>query len=163
MKLIYYIRTIFSICIVVSINASSANSNLGQPIASLNGAACSFNTIADAIQAAQPNDVVNIRGGNYSELLGEISKNLRLVASSGATGCENGNNATVTIDGLGQTFDANGGLVKITNAAKVTFININMTNASAINGGIMAIIGGSKVIIDNSNIFSGSALTSAGG
>ncbi len=162
MKFNYYICTVLSICIIISINASSANSNLGQPIASLNGGACSFNTIADAIQAAQPNDVVNIRGGTYSELLGEISMNLRLIASRGASGCEIGNNATVTIDGLGQTFDATGGLVKITNASKVTFININMTNASAINGGIMAILDGSKVIIDNSNIFSGSALTSGG-
>lgn len=103
--------------------------------------ACSFNTIAQAIAAAQPNDVINIKGGTHTQLIGEISINLTLVASRGATGCEVGNSAFVTIDGLGQTFDATGGLVKITNGAKVTFRDMALINASAINGGIMAVFG----------------------
>ena len=65
----------------------------GQPIASINGAACSFNTIADAIAAAQPNDVINIKNGTHTQLIGEISIDLTLVASRGTTGCEIGSNA----------------------------------------------------------------------
>ncbi len=133
----------------------------GQPIASINGAACSFNTIADAIAAAQPNDVINIKAGTYTQLIGEISFNLTLVASS-ATGCENGDSIFVTIDGMGQTFDSTGGLVKITNGAKVTFRNMALKNASAINGGIMAVVDGSSVTLDSVVVIDGSALTAGG-
>jgi hypothetical protein len=134
----------------------------GQAMASLNGAACSFTTIAEAIAAAQPNDVVNIRGGTYAQQVGEISINLILVASRGVTGCEFGNSASVTIDGSGQSFDATGGLVKITNQAKVAFQKINLTNASAINGGIIAVVDGSSLTLDNADVFDGSALSAGG-
>jgi hypothetical protein len=135
----------------------------GQPIASINGAVCSFNTIADAIAAAQPNDTINIKGGTHTQLIGEIPISLTLVASRGATGCEFSDSLIfATIDGMGQTFDATGGLVKITNGAKVTFRNMALTNASAINGGIMAIVDGSSVALDNVDIYGGSALTAGG-
>ncbi len=134
----------------------------GSPIASINGAACNFNTIADAIAAAQPNDTINIRGGTHQQLIGEIPISLTLVASRGLSGCEFGNSAFATIDGQGQTFDATGGLVKITNGAKVTFRNLSLTNASAINGGIMAIVDGGSVALDNVDIYGGSALTAGG-
>ncbi|MFK8010750.1 MAG: hypothetical protein AB8B80_01830 [Marinicellaceae bacterium] len=153
------------LCASFSIFANTDKSNFGLSIAGLNGSACSFNTIVDAIAAAQPNDTVNIREGTYNELLGEISKDLRLVASRGGpgqTGCEIGFDAEVTINGSGQSFDANGGLAKITNASRVTFININLTNASAVNGGIMAISGGSSVLLNNSNVSNGSALSAGG-
>ena len=51
------IKELFFISLVCWVNVIQA----GQPIASINGAACSFNTIADAIAAAQPNDVINIK------------------------------------------------------------------------------------------------------
>ncbi len=134
----------------------------GQPMASINGAACSFNTIADAISAAQPNDVINIKAGTYNQLIGEIDMNLTLVASDGVTGCEVGGNIFTTIDGSGQTFDATGGLVKVTNGAVVTFRDMALVNASAINGGIMAVLDESSVFLDHVVIINGSALTAGG-
>ncbi len=134
----------------------------GQPIASINGTACNFNTISGAIAAAQPNDVINIKGGTHTQLIGEISINLTLVASRGATGCEIGDSVFAIIDGMGQTFDSIGGLVKITNGAKVTFRDIALINASAINGGVMAVVEGSSVTLDNVVVINGSALSAGG-
>ncbi len=134
----------------------------GSPIVSINGTACSFNTIADAIAAAQPFDVINIKGGIHEQLIGEIPISLTLVASRGITGCEFGNNAFATIDGLGQTFDTTGGLVKVTNGAKVTFQNMALRNASALNGGIMAVVDGSSVSLVNTDIYDGSTVSAGG-
>jgi fibronectin-binding autotransporter adhesin len=147
--------------LVISIIPSQTMAG-GTAIASLNGAACNFNTIADAIAAAQPNDVVNIRGGTYNQLIGEIAIDLTLVASRGISGCEFGVSAFVTVDGMGQTFDATGGLVKITNGASVIFRNMALTNASAVNGGIMAVIDESSVTLDNVDVSEGSALSAGG-
>ncbi|MFK8010826.1 MAG: hypothetical protein AB8B80_02215 [Marinicellaceae bacterium] len=161
--MILKLNSIKLILIILIISSSVINAQPGdQPIASLNGGACNFNTVAEAIQAAQPNDVIHIRAGTYFETIGEISIDLTLVASSGVTGCESGANASVVIDGMGQTFDVTGGLVKIINGANLTFRDITLRNASAVNGGVMAIIEGSSVILDNSYIYGGSALSAGG-
>ena len=136
----------------------------GSPIASINGAACNFNTITDAIAAAESNDTINIQAGIHAQIIGEISIDLTLVASRGGlTGCELASDLVfTTIDGMGQTFDTTGGLVKITNGARVTFRNVSLRNASAINGGVMAVVDGSSVTLDNSDIYDGSAVSAGG-
>ncbi len=136
----------------------------------INGSACAYESVNEAIAAASAGDTIYIRPGTYEELLGKIKVDLTLLPSESAgpgfTGCEqemsSATSATVIVDGQTGTFDSQGGLVQISQSATVTFRHMWLRNTKADFGGVVAVLESSELILDDVLVTDGFA-SQAGG
>jgi hypothetical protein len=129
---------------VTSAHAAGSVGILGTP-------GCTHATIADAIAAAGPGDVIVVRPGTYYENFGTISKNVRI--SSGNAFCS----ATAT---SGAIIDGGGAQIAKT-MANVRFSNITLQNGAATNGGLLEV--GSGTLTLNSAVLTNGVAESHGG
>ncbi len=140
------------------------------PIAGINGGACAYTSVAQAVAEAASGDTIIIEAGQHAGLIGEIDIDLTLVPGRpgppGNTGCERENVGaavgTVQLSGDGGSDDAVGGLVEVLDGARVTFRNLTLRSATATNGGILAVTNGAEVTLDGVRVFDGEATVSGG-
>jgi len=127
----------------------------------LNGNACAFSTINEAVAAAQSGDEVFIEVGSYNERIGQISgKNLTLRAATSSSNCTepesafSGNRAVV--DGTGfSTFSGIGGLLDIRDSS-VSLVAVDLTNGATGQGGLVYVRPGSSFSTEGSTLSNGS-------
>ncbi len=87
------------------------------------GNGCTYATIAAAITAANPGDVLRIEGGRtFTE---NITIPITLTVSGGYNGCASGSTARTTVNG-----NASGPVVVVNRAIAVSLENLNITNGS---------------------------------
>lgn len=120
----------------------------------LNGAACAFANVTEAIAAAQSGDDILIEVGTYNERLGPvIGKNLSLLASESGSDCTKpelfpGDSAV--IDGSGFTdFIGTGGILDI-RGASVSLFQVNLTNGTTGQGGLVTVQDGTFTTLGSS-------------
>lgn len=136
------------------------------PQVGVNGQACSYASIGDAIAAAADGDAIYIPSGNtYNEQLGNIGKDLTFVAAlSDCSGPDPAaDSGSVRIDGGGQFGGFWGGVAVINRNHTVTFTHVTLENASANNGGILYVDPGALLVLDDSDVALGEATTAGGG
>ena len=150
-------------CEAIVSGAYDAGADEAYAFVGLNGAACEYGSIVDAIAAASPGDTIYIPRGTYHERLGTIDKDLTLVQAV--------NDCTVEAD-FGQyevTIDADdasatsGGVVYVTAGATVTMANLYLLDGSADYGGIAYVNTGATLLLDDTDIARGEATILGGG
>jgi hypothetical protein len=148
----------------------------------LNGAACAYFSIQDAVNAAAVGDTVQVAGDTYYETV-DIAKSVTIAGGYDfATCATTGGNAT-TIDGsagAGSTVDITDGPVTLRNltvtggdglgagldvrSGATTLESVNVTGNNGTNGGGMYIETGATVMLNNySNVQSNTATSNGGG
>jgi predicted outer membrane repeat protein len=107
-------------------------------VVGLNGAACAFATVGEAIAAATGGDTIYLSAGTYNETLGTLNNDLSFIAATAdCTAAEPDPNPThYTIDG-GGAYSPQGGLVAIGAGHHVTFTAMRLRNGTADDGGIV--------------------------
>jgi predicted outer membrane repeat protein len=130
----------------------------------LNGSQCCFTTIQSAIAAANPNDIIYIRDDNqtFTEFIGTIDKNLTIQSAQAGepnfSGCEVYKpDSNIVFDVNWNSYASQGGLLQVTNNARVNIWNITMQRASADYGGLIAVLGGSELRLYNVTLSNGIA------
>lgn len=142
----------------------------GRSSIGINGGACEFATLKQAIQAASAGDTIYIQPSTRTELIGKIGISLTFVPAQAApptlSGCEqellSATSGTVIIDGGGASDDARGGMAEIRDGADVTFRHMWLRNANATNGGILAVTGTGRLTLDDVLVTDGTASRSGG-
>jgi len=160
MKCNYFFKYVVCFMCLLNLSAYAGELRVG-----LNGQACEYETIREAIDNAQANDIVYIMSGTYNELLGSVEVDLTFLPSEAAgpgfSGCEqeklSATLAEVTIDGQGGSADTRGGLINISQGAEVTFRHMWLTNTNATYGGVIAVTEGSSLILDGALVSDGTA------
>lgn len=128
----------------------------------INGGPCNQASILTAINAASSGDTIFIPSNNtYSQVLGTIQKDLTFIAAT--PDCSAADPIGIaTIDGSG-TNAVSGGLFVIGQNQRVSFININLRNASGTFAGIGSVFEDSTLLLDNVAISQGVASARGGG
>lgn len=117
-------------------------------------APCTYATIAAAIAAANPGDVLLLEGGVTFNANAVVGKNLTL--QGGYDGCGSASSAQTTINGGGVSF-----VVEVTNNT-VTLRNLMLTGGNAGNGGGVRALNASRVTLDNTDVFGNQANNGGG-
>ena len=129
----------FALCafvVVCTDTAVATSAHAAGSVGILGTPGCSHATIADAIAAASPGDLILVRPGIYYENLGTISKNVRI--ASGNLSCSLKAASGATIDGSGSQ------IARIN--ANVRFANITLQNGAATNGGLLEVSSGTLTL-----------------
>jgi len=126
----------------------------------LNGNACEFATITEAVAGAQSGDTLFIEAGTYNERIGQISdKDLTLVSSQAGSNCslsEPFPGERVTIDGTGfSTFSGTGGILDIVGRT-VNLQQIRLINGATGQGGLVTVRNGGVLDAFGSSFENGS-------
>lgn len=137
------------------------------PTVGLNGATCAFETIGAAIAAAaNRTNTIYIESGTYTEILGEIDKDITFVPARGGSSCTlesaSATSSSVIIDGGGGSDDGTGGLAEITGRVTVTFRHMWLRNTTATNGGVIAVTDGAELVLDDALVTDGDAAATGG-
>jgi hypothetical protein len=129
----------------------------------LNGAACVYATIGEAIAAAADGDTIHLSPKTYNETLGILDKDLHFTAATAdcATATPEANHDDYIIDGGGAAaFE--GGLVHIAPGRTVTFTAIRLEKAQAVRGGIVYVAEGATAVFNRGVVRDGFANDSGG-
>ena len=132
----------------------------------INGRACSYASFADAIADADSRDDLYIDPGTYAETIGLIDKDLTFFPARVGSNCQQKHavptSATVIVDGGGATNAPQGGMLQIDGLITVVFEHMWLRNTEATNGGIIAITNGAKVTLDDVLVTDGEAAALGG-
>jgi predicted outer membrane repeat protein len=129
----------------------------------LNGAACAYATIAEAIAAATDGDTIHLSPKTYNETLGTLDKELHFTAATAdcTTATPEAHHDNYIIDGGGAAaFE--GGLVHIAPGRTVTFTAIRLAKAQAVRGGIVYVAEGATAVFNRVEVRDGFANDSGG-
>jgi predicted outer membrane repeat protein len=129
----------------------------------LNGAACAYATIGEAIADAADGDTIHLSPKTYNETLGMLDRDLHFTAATAdcATATPDASYDDYIIDGGGAAaFE--GGLVHVAPGRTVTFTAITLENAQAVRGGIVYVAEGAITILNRVRVRSGFANDSGG-
>lgn len=129
----------------------------------LNGNACAYPTINEAVAAAQSGDEIFIEAGYYNERIGLIfNKNLVLRGAVAGSDCAlalpafSFSNRPV-VDGAGfATFTGTGGMLDIFNS-DVELVSVDLTNGTTGQGGLVTVRPGSSFLAVDSSLSYGTA------
>ena len=144
------------------IQAGLVSAGATASLVGINGAACAYSTIEDAISAASNGDTLYISPGIYSENPGEIFVSLTLQSAKAGSDCQtedsSGDPTLVIIDGGFTGEDQTGGIFELAFGADVTFKHLSIRNGNVDgNGGNIAVGGGSTLTLDGSFVYGGDA------
>ncbi len=128
----------------------------------LNGAACAYPTIGNALADAAEGDTLYLAPAVYNESLGEIGLDLHLTAATAdcTTADPEADRANYIINGT--MFAAEGGVVHITAGHTVTFTRLTLQNGQATRGGVLYVAGGATAVLERSDVRLGIAAESGG-
>lgn len=133
-------RFLFLLLFVVSTTVTFRAHSM--PMVGINGAACAFDTISDAIAAASSDDIIYVSAGVYLEQPGLVDKSLRFEASD--TDC--GPRALLPLepDVSITAFGGLGSLFRLDSASEspitVSFVGFTFSNAIGEDGGLMEVL-----------------------
>ena len=132
---------------------------LSEPRIGINGAACTYETLSEAIEAAAPEDTLFVSSGTYAEQPGLIDKSLTLRAAQ--DDCASPGNQPVVVDGeenLGGVFvvDTPG-----SRPIDVTFERFRLINGADKFGGLLR-IGNATVVMERGALIDGDASNDGG-
>ncbi|MEM9530432.1 MAG: right-handed parallel beta-helix repeat-containing protein [Pseudomonadota bacterium] len=135
-------------------------------IAGLNGAACEFATITQAVAAADDGDVIRIEPGVYLERPGAITASISIEPALAGSNCTASDPAAsadgLIINGNGATANSAGGLLSVTDGAQVVIRRATLGFASADQGGIIAVLNGATLRLERVSVIGGVANESGG-
>jgi hypothetical protein len=129
----------------------------------INGAACAYPTISDAIAAAVDGDAIYLAPNLYNETLGTLDNDLHFTAATADCTAVVPNAAPFdyTIDGGGAAaFE--GGMAYIAPGQTITFTNMYLQNTQAVRGGVIYVAEGATAVVQRSRVRNGTA-TDRGG
>ncbi|MBN2007706.1 MAG: hypothetical protein JXA21_30460 [Anaerolineae bacterium] len=121
----------------------------------LNGAACAYGRIQDAVDAAASGDTLQVASDTFTETVDINDKDLTIAGGYDVT-CTAYITGTSTVNGNGA-----GSVFEITNSA-LTLRNLNITGGDATNGGGVLAAGNSQIMLDKTDVF-GNEATYGGG
>lgn len=130
----------------------------GRNFIGINGDACAYSTWTEALAAANEGDTLYIDQGTWNDQIGEISKDLTIVAAQ--NNCQNKASGGVIIDADGG-YNSLGGVATITSTVSVTFTNLILTYGIADFGGILYGVN-SNIVLDGTDLTSGIASSGGG-
>lgn len=147
-----------------------ANANRALKVG-INGAACAYDNIVGAIDAANDGDTIFVSGGSgvnsitYNEQLGEIDKSLTIVAATSDCSAESplALSTSVIIDGGGGNADGLGGLLEVGFNRSLTLRHITLQNATSNYGGLVYVGSSAVLTLDDSDVRNGTASIAGGG
>ena len=141
---------ILTLFVLLFAGAASADPRVG-----LNGGACQFDTIGEAIDAASRGDEVMISAGLYTEFPGNVDTSLTF--TSATADCGSPSNFQAVVDGLG----GNARLFHVFSAdgprTSVTFNRITLKHSNFAGQGGLLYVRDSDVLMTNSGVGLGSS------
>jgi hypothetical protein len=129
----------------------------------LNGAACAYATIGEAIADAADGDTIHLSPKIYNETLGILDRDLHFTAATAdcTAAAPNAAPFEYTIDGGGAAA-LEGGMVYIAPGRTVTFTNMYLQNTQAVRGGVVYVAEGGTAVLQRSRVRNGFANDSGG-
>jgi hypothetical protein len=129
----------------------------------INGAACAYATVGDAIAAAVDGDTLYLAPNLYHETLGTLNNDLHFTAATPdcTAAVPDAAPFDYTIDGGGAAV-LEGGMVYIAPGRTVTFTNMYLQNAQAVRGGVVYVAEGGTAVLQRSRVRNGFATDSGG-
>ncbi|MFK8013556.1 MAG: hypothetical protein AB8B80_16075, partial [Marinicellaceae bacterium] len=137
-------------------NGKDAGADEYSDLVGINGAACEFTSVSQAINAASSGDMIYITKGEYKEQLPVIHEDLDFVSAVNDCSAINDSatQSDVVLNGNNQ-YRLNGGLLNVNGGSKVSISNMTLTNAQGNVGGIIFVAGEltlNDVIVKNGTV-----------
>lgn len=129
----------------------------------INGAACAYATVGDAIAAAVDGDTLYLAPNLYNETLGTLDNDLHFTAATAdcTAAVPDAAPFDYTIDGGGAAA-LEGGMAYIAPGRTVTFTNMYLQNTQAVRGGVVYVAEGGTAVLQRSRVRNGFANDSGG-
>ncbi|MBN2001726.1 MAG: hypothetical protein JXA21_00100 [Anaerolineae bacterium] len=121
----------------------------------LNGGACKYGRIQDAVDAAASGDTLQVASDTFTETVEILGKPLTIVGGYDVD-CTTFITGATTVNGAGA-----GSVFEVNNSA-VTLRNLNITGGAATNGGGILADGSSQMTLDNTEVFRNEATYGGG-